>query len=98
LPFFCTLGIDQRRRIKAFFDCKRGVIYATCRSLKPNRLNSMAVETPKAVKALAKAGDKEVMQALKAAHAKGETLILSRQQASIYIDRAIRKGLLDEDD
>jgi hypothetical protein len=58
----------------------------------------MAVETPKAVKALAKAGDKEVMQALKAAHAKGETLILSRQQASIYIDRAIRKGLLDEDD
>ena len=96
LPFIGILGIDQLRRIKALFDCKRGIIYATRGPLKRDRLISIDVDATNALKALAKAGDKEVKQVLKAAHAKGEKPNLSLYQATKYIDRAISKGLLDE--
>jgi Aspartyl protease len=47
LPCVGILGIDQLRRIKAFFDCKRGIIYAPRAPLKANRPKFMDVETQK---------------------------------------------------
>ena len=64
LPFIGILGIDQLRRIEAFFDCKRGIIYATRGPLKRNRPNPLAVDVTSTLKALVKAGDKEVNQML----------------------------------
>ena len=92
LPVVGILGIDQLRRIKAFFDCKRGVIHATRGPLKPNRLNSIFVEASDAIEALAKLGDKQATQALQILRSKNEGQQLSLAQLQKYIDRANRKG------
>ena len=89
LPVAGVLGIDQLRRIKAFIDCKRGVIHATRGPLKPNRLNSIFVDATNAIVALAKLGDKEALQIM---HSDNEGPPCSLAQALKLIDRAERKG------
>ena len=89
LPVVGILGIDQLRRIKAFIDCKRGVIHATRGPLKPNRLNSIVVEASNAIVALAKLGDKEALQIIRSGN---ERPPCSLAQALKLIDRAERKG------
>ena len=89
LPVAGVLGIDQLRRIKAFIDCKLGVIHATRGPLKPNRLNSIFVDAKNAIEALAKLGDKEALQIM---HSDNEGPPCSLAQALKLIDRAERKG------
>jgi Aspartyl protease len=96
LPVIGIIGFDQLNRIKAFVDCKRGVIHTTDEPLKPDRPISSAVEGPKAVDALAKAGDKEAIEMIKTLE--GDCTKLTFKQAKEFIDRAVQKGLLKEDE
>ena len=94
LPIIGVLGLDQLDRIKAFVDCKRGVIHTTDESLKPERQNSWAVDGPRAVDFLANAGDKEAIKMIENRSKNGMTLNL--KQAKKFIERAVQKGLLEE--
>jgi Aspartyl protease len=96
LPVIGILGLDQLIRIKAFVDCKRGVIHTTDESLKPERPNHWSVDLPKAIDALANAGDKEAIEMIKKRD-KGDAHI-NCKQVKEFIERAVQKGLLKEDE
>ena len=96
LPVIGILGLDQLTRCKAFIDCKRGVIYTTSEPLKRERPNSWIVDGPKAVECLANAGDKEAKKILKNIEENGAKLDL--KQATKFIEQAVQKGLLKEDE
>ena len=95
LPVIGILGFDQLNRIKVFVDCKRGAIHTTDEPLKPERPNSCAVDGRRAVDSLANAGDKEAMEMIKTLGENGNTF--TRKQAIEFIERAVQKGLLKED-
>jgi Aspartyl protease len=96
LPVIGILGLDQLIRIKAFVDCKRGVIHTTDEPLKPERPNHWSVDCPKAIDALANAGDKEAIKFIKKRD-EGDANI-NAKQAKKFVERAVQKGLLKEDE
>ncbi len=95
LPIIGILGLDQLVRIKAFVDCKRGVIHTTDEPLKPERPNPWTVDGPKAIFSLANAGDKEAIKLIELTKENGTPLTL--KQATKFIERAVQKGLLEAD-
>jgi Aspartyl protease len=96
LPVIGFLGLNQLSRIKAFVDCKRGVIHTTDEPLKPERPIHLSVELPEAIDALANAGDKEAIKMIKKGDKVGATLNI--KQAKEFVERAVQKGLLKEDE